>query len=350
MATQNARMLQNNEIASFCSQMAMILHAGISVLEGVEMMAEDVDTNQGKAILQEINQSLEQTGSLAQALKACRVFPQYAVDMVDIGEQSGKLEEVMRSLSSYYEREESIAQGIKSAVTYPFVMIGMMLVVILVLVVQVLPMFNQVFEQLGGDLNGFSQGVLNVGQAISRYSVVLIVLFVLCIVVYLILTKTRFGRRALRQLGSKAIFSRRLYHQIAAGRFASGMALMLSSGMDPEQGLEMVKRLVDNPVFAQKISECQRRVSEGEEFSKALVSAGIFTGVYARMVAIGYKTGAVDETLQKIAQQYEEEVDERIGQIVSRLEPTLVAVLSVIVGLILLSVMLPLMGIMSSIG
>ncbi|MEG0108087.1 MAG: type II secretion system F family protein [Lachnospiraceae bacterium] len=126
------------------------------------------------------------------------------------------------------------------------------------------------------------------------------------------------------------------------------MALTLSSGLNSDQSLELAGTLVDDSHFQKRILDCQTLVSTGTDFSAALSESGIFSGIYARMVSVGFKTGSLDDVMKKIASQYEEEIDSSITRMIAILEPTLVAVLSIIVGVILLSIMLPLIGIMSN--
>ena len=160
----------NPELSGFCSQMAMILHSGISPLEGITIMLEDSTSDREKDILQQILDTLQETADFSLSLKETSLFPSYLVHMVQIGEETGTLDEVMSALSEHYEREDSIAKSIRNAVTYPMIMIGMMLVVILVLLVKVMPIFNQVFVQLGTEMTGFSGALMHIGNAISRYS------------------------------------------------------------------------------------------------------------------------------------------------------------------------------------
>lgn len=341
------KQLSNTELSAFCNQMAMILQSGISSTEGITIMLEDANNPEEKAILQTIYDTLSATGSFYEALKETQVFPHYALNMIHIGQQSGKLDDVMNTLCTYYEREENIAQAIKSAVTYPFIMIGMMLLIILVLIVKVLPIFGQVFEQLGREMNGFSESLLHIGNTIGRYSYVFIGIFALAIVLFFYFTRVEKGKHALSTVSSKLPMTRDLNHKIAAGKFAGGMSLTLSSGLTVEESLSMASQLTDSPILKEKIENCQNLITNGAEFSSALSESNIFSGVYARMVSVGFKTGALDEVLEKIANQYESEIDTKIGNTIAILEPTLVAVLSIIVGMILLSVMLPLMGILS---
>jgi type IV pilus assembly protein PilC len=341
------KLLTNSELTFFFNQMSMILNAGISPVEGISIMLEDTSSADGRRILNKIAESADRGESFYTSVSASGVFPQYALDMIEIGEQSGRLEEVMHSLSLYYEREETIAEEIKSTVTYPFIIIGMMMVVILVLIIKVLPIFNQVFIQLGTEMTGFSKTLMDIGSVLSNYALVFISLLCLLGVACFLIIKTPLGRRVWSIICTKSIFTKGFYEKIAAGRFASGMALTLSSGLDTDHSLEMVGRLVNNPNMYNKITNCRSLISKGHGFPEALVETKIFTNMYSRMIKIGYKTGSVDKVMQKIASCYEDEIDNRMRRMISILEPSLVIILSVIVCMILLSVMLPLMAVIN---
>lgn len=347
----NAKRLTDSELSVFCTQIAMLLRSGISVTEGLSIMVEDSENTEGRAILKTALDHCELGEPLSSGLRASGAFPEYLLNMTAIGEESGRLDEVMDALSSYYEREDALHEAVRSAVRYPLVMIVMMAVVMGVLMTRVLPVFNEVFLQLGTELSGVSLSILRAGQALSRYSVLLVVLAAVVAAALLWLNKTAAGRAfRLKYFSSRVLGSRRLADKIGSARFASGMSLMLSSGLDTDKSLEMVSRLVDSPLVRKKIAHCQELIGEGQNFADALVNAGLFTGVYARMVTVGYKTGSADAVMKNLADRYQEEIDTQVSRTVSLIEPTLVAVFSVLVGFILLSVMLPLMGIMSSIG
>ena len=164
--------LSNAETSAFCSQMAMILRSGISSIEGISILLEDSTDSGETELLQQINQTLLETGRLDQALDATGAFPSYMVQMTRLGEESGQLDNVMNSLALYYEKEASLNQAIKNAVTYPFLMILMMILVILVLLTKVMPVFQQVFRQLGTEMSGLSLAVLNLGMFLNSHTAV----------------------------------------------------------------------------------------------------------------------------------------------------------------------------------
>lgn len=343
-------LLNNSELSAFCTQMAMILKSGIPAQEGVGIMREDAENSYTAEILDKIFECCDLGMSFSQSLSEAGVFPKYMLDMIVIGEESGKLDDVLLSLGDYYEREENISGSIKSAVTYPLVMIVMMLLVIGVLVIKVLPVFNDVFAQLGGELSGFAQTVMNMGVSLSRYSIIFVIALCVIIVAVIIFGNTSRGKRGMQRFKAKFFLTRKLYAKIAAGRFANGMSLMLGSGLDTDESLAMAAKLVDNDITAAKIERCRAKIAEGESFYKALAESEIFSSVYSHMIAVGIKTGSTDEMMRKVAQRYEKEINDKLNSVISILEPSLVAVLSVIVGMILLSVMLPLMGIMTTLA
>ena len=336
--------LSNSETSAFCSQIAMILKSGISSTEGIAIMLEDTDKNDEKQLLTTIYDTLTQTGSLHEALQETHAFPDYMLSMVDIGERTGRLDEVMGSLADYYEKEAGLAQTIKNAITYPCIMIFMMLAVILILITKVMPVFEQVFLQLGTRMSGPSRVILNIGTFLNTHSIVLIIIIVVLIATAIVLIKTKIGQNFISKLAARFGGNKNLSEKISAYRFAGGMALTLSSGLTPEECLNLASSLIDDGAYKDKIKTCQQAIENGEDLYQSLLSCGVFSGVYTRMAAIAARTGM----MLKIAAHFEEEIDQKIARILAIIEPTLVIILSVIVGIILLSVMLPLMSIMST--
>lgn len=343
--------LNHRELSTFCSQMAMMLSAGISAAEALSILQEGLEHSGAQKILEQVSLSLEAGESLSHSLSVPPgAFPPYFLDMVDMGERAGQLDTVFSSLAAYYDRQDTLAQNIRSAVAYPLVMIAMMLAVILVLILQVMPIFSQVYSQLGTEMNRFSAGILNLGSWLGRYSLAILILAVILVLILLYLTKTQSGRRSLTHLARRLPGIRPIYESTALSRFADGMSITLRSGLDTDESLELAGKLTESPDLRRKIDACRQQTALGTDLGTAFRENGIFSGTYGKMVSVGILSGALDTVLAQVAVQYAEDASKRIGRAVSRLEPTLVAVLSVLVGMILLSVMLPLMGIMSNIG
>ena len=328
--------LSNPELAEFCNQMGMILHSGISALEGLSLLAEDAQTEAEKSLLSKMMEHREYTGSLYEATFSTGVFPTYALHMIKLGEETGNLDDIMTSLGQHYTREANFAAMIRSSLTYPFIMLGMMLLIIVVLLTKVMPVFQQVFAQLGQEMTGFSAGLLRIGELLSRYSIVFLAIVV---VVVMLLA---FGRKYLP-------FQRKIRENIASCRFCEGMSIALKSGITPEESLALTTDLIEYDAFQQKIKKCAALVDDGSNIAEAFHQSEILSGTYARMASLGEKTGTLDEALSHIASEYEYTLNTKITGRIAMIEPTLVIVLSLIVGTILFSVMLPLLGIMTGI-
>src|SRR5699024_3512329 len=192
---------------------------------------------------------------------------------------------------AYYEREANIASAIRHAVTYPMIMVVMMLFIILLLLTRVLPVFHQVLHQFGTGVTGISKTLMDIGTAMNQYSVVFVVLFLLLAAAFLFFSRTANGRELFLKASSKLRLSHGINDKTAAYRYAGGMALTLRSGLTTEESLAMAGSLSKNPVFQEKLDKCRSLTESGEDLSSALAESEIFSGLYARMVTVGYKTG-----------------------------------------------------------
>jgi len=339
--------LTNSEIASFASQMALILHAGISAYEGISIMKEDNDIEDMQPILDSIFEQLDSGQTLSMALSESQAFPSFMLNMVQIGEESGELEEVMQSLSIHYQRLYENNESLKSAITYPLIMMVMMFLVVLVLITQVLPIFNKVFEQLGSSISGFSKVILDFGMMLSNHAYIFIGLFFILVLLFFYFTKSENGKDKLYDFLGRWRFTKNISLKLSLSKFTSGMSIALSSGLNIDDSLDMAIALVEHKELKKRIEHAKELMIEND-LANSLVEAQVLTGMYARLIKLSSHTGDVDIVMKQIADQYDQETNERIHHLISIIEPTLVAILSVLVGIILLSVMLPLMGIMTS--
>jgi type IV pilus assembly protein PilC len=324
--------------------MSMILKAGLSTTEGLSLLLEDSKKDSERVLLSQLYASLLQTGSFSQALRQAGVFPDYMLSMVVLGETTGRLDDTMESLANYYRREAWLGRSTHQAFTYPFILVVMMLAVILLLITQVMPIFSSVFQQLGTEMTGLAQTLLRFGQFLSSHALTVGVAAVVLAAGMIWLVHSRQATQLARRLG----IARWLSDQIAAYRFANGMSLSLQSGLSPEESLHLTAPLVADTPYQKKVDACLTRVHQGEDLYHSIFDTGVFSGVYARMAALAARTGTMDEVMEKIADQYETAIDERLARLLAAIEPTLVIVLSVLVGLILLSVMLPLIHLLSA--
>ena len=234
----------------------------------------------------------------------------------------------MKGLAAYYEREENTMQDIRSAISYPLMILCMLLTIMLVMIVKVMPVFNQVYEQLGSQITGPAAVLLKAGQVLKQYLVIPAVF--ICIFVAGVWW---------------------LVKRLNSARISSALSMALQSGMDYGRAFDMAAALVDgDEETKKKLLDSKEKMFEGESFSKVIKETQIYSPLHARMIMIAERTGEADQALSKIAVQVDEEVTAEIQNFVSVIEPTMVIILSILVGALLLSVMMPLMGILSVIG
>lgn len=340
--SRKQNILTEAEISSFCQQINMIVKAGFPTYYGISILIEDTTDEAAKALYQKIYEPMETGACLYDALSATGVFPNYMLQMIRVGEQTGRLEEVLNSLTTYYEREASIRAGIRQAVTYPLIMSVMMLAVILVIITNVVPIFADVYAELGSGLTGTAKVLMDLSNFLNQYLLVFIIGIIGLFVVAFLFSKTAPGRAFIEKRGISL--------SLASGRFANCMYLALSSALDTDKGFELAEELVDNKHMQSRIRHCRELIHQGESFAKALLTSGVFSNMYSSLIHIGYKTSSMDDVMFNISKAYENETDEKLRHFVSLLEPTLIIILSFFIGLILVSFLLPLLGIMSSIG
>lgn len=337
------------ELSSFCSEVALMLGAGMALYSGMEALEKTYENDPHAQLYHEISSGVVETGSLHDALEATHAFPKYLVEMCGIGERTGHLEEVMQGLSVYYERESRIRQAVRSAVTYPLVLAVMMVLILLVLILKVMPVFRRVLGSMGVAMTASGSAMMTVGTVIGWVVLALVLLCAAGILACVVLLRTK--KRDKVMAGLRNVFPplRQLSMRLASSRAASVLAMMLSSGFPLEQALEMVPLVLPDAEAAAEIDSIRKKMAEGTSFSDALTNSKLFDEIHRQMLRMGIAAGREDQVMAKIAQTYEEQVEEGISNLVSIIEPTMVAALSIVIGAVLLSVMLPMAGIISSI-
>ena len=325
----------------------MLLHSGIPLDDGLSAIGDTLP-EAGKKIISRLEEDYRETFSLEQALANAGVFPDYLVRMTGIGERAGKLEDVFHSLGTYYERDARMKQQIRRSVFYPMISVCAMAVVVAILVWKVLPIFRDVLESLGS-VDGTAAFLMDLGPVLGIAVLVLLGILIAGTAVCCLLFRIGKGD-GLRSLLIKIGPVRRTLEKVSASRFASVLAMLLASGYQVEEALEFLPSVLPDKGSAEKVRSIGEQISNGTPLPEAVQAAGIFPGLYSRMVGIGCRTGALDSVMEKLAAIYEEEADESIQSLIGLLEPVLVGILSAAVGAILFSVMLPLLGVMSSIG
>lgn len=329
----------------------MMLQSGFALCEGVLLLQDDEPDPDGKAVLQSLLISLEKGVPLSGALQTSAFFPRYMVNMAQAGEETGRLAETLKALSEYYDKQDKLSAAIRNAVLYPAILLMIMAAVVVLLIVRVLPIFNDMFGRLGAQMSPFATKLMQFGiwfgGAGAAITAVTGVVFVAAILVFA-MPKARKTviKRFMNRWGSTGIFAK-----IASARFTSVMSLALASGMEIGRAVEMAAVAGGGSRSLDKRNEhCLRLLHSGKTLSEAMREAGILSARDSRMLSLGSRSGMADAAMAEIASRDERRVQDSIDRMVGRVEPALVILTSAIVGVILLSVMLPLMSIMTSIG
>ncbi len=343
--------LSQESVAGLCMELSLLLHAGVMLADGLALLAED-SRGAEQACLSAMAQQMDDGASLSDAMAHCGAFPSYAVGMVTVGERTGRVEETLTALAGYYERKHRLEQQLRSTLLYPAVLLAMMLVVIGVLLVKVLPIFDEVYAALGSQLTGVAGGLLALGRWLGQAMPVLLVILVLFAAVALALVLFPGLRRSALKLLGENRRDRGLSRARANAWVAQALAMATASGMEIDEGLELAGRLVaeDAPAAARRCRDCQDRLASGQRLGEAMGESGLLPPAQCRLLETAQRSGSVDATMNHIAQKLLSDSEAALERWAGRVEPALVLTASALVGLILLSVMLPLMHIMSAIG
>jgi len=273
------------------------------------------------------------------------------VYMAEVGEKTGRLVETLTALSEYYDRQVRLAVTIKNSILYPAILLVLMIVVVLILIVQVLPLFNDVFNRLGTQMSPLAYKFMQLGGWLGNASLAIAaVLTFIFIAVILVLAIPRL-RKAFSAIFANIWGNRGIFGKIASSRFVYAMTLGMASGLDTAEAIGVAAAVSGgSKAVDEKHRRCIELINSGSALSDALCGAGILSLQDGKMLSIGARSGKSDVAMGEIARRNDLTVRDGIDRIVGRIEPALVIFSSAVIGVILLSVMLPLMGIVSSIG
>lgn len=335
----------------FCRELHQLVRTGIPLAEGLTMLREDETDPDTRSWLEALCRSTEEGLPLSSALRETEAFPAYMTDMVSLAEETGRLEDVLLYLQRHYDRQLRMAADIRGAVAVPVTLFAVMVAVVILLVTQVLPVFDRVFAQLGVRMGAVATGMMNAGAVLAKagtgIAVVLVAAAAAALVVALVpALREKFAAGFRRSFGGRGILG-----QMAAARFASSMSMAVASGLSMEESVALSAKLCGGAKeIDEKTERCRKEIEEGGSPADALAGSGLFSGRDCRLLKLAEQTGSLPDTLEDLAQRQEEESLRRIDRTVGAIEPAIVVITSALAGVILLSVMLPLMGLLSTIG
>lgn len=336
------------ELSGLCAQIALIAQTGMRLGDGLEELAEESESRE--TIYARLAAALTETGSLHDALKAIPEAPGYLAEMAGIGEASGRLEEVMHSLSAYYEREARIRAAAVDVVTYPMIMSAMLALIVLTILLKVLPVFRRVLDGMGMGVTGAAGAMMRAGEAAGWTAFALTCAALAAAALCIALTHT--GARNRVRAVTERLFPpvRSLRETISAARAAGALAMLFSGGVPLSAALRMAAAAMEDAGASEKLRAVCEATEKGEPFSEALARCGLFRGFHARMILMGGASGRDADVMARIAKDCEEQTESGVSRMISFLEPAMIAVLAIVVGAVLLSVLLPMAEILTGLA
>lgn len=347
------KLLESSALSTFCGSMATMFSAGIQTDEATLMLAENRERSRFQTVCHQLYENVVGGDSLSEAMKKTKAFPRYAVDMVATGERSGHIEQVLRNLEVYYDEEDRLFTKLRSSVGYPAALLCIMSVILAFTVVIILPVFSDVYNNMAGSLAGGSFLSVNLSVTIGWVALVVIVV---CAVIALLLvasTASTRGRQRVMHLLEHVPQTRQAMYQLALSRFTAALATLVSSGVTDEEAMTRAIATVDHARLRKKLERAVASMSDlnnPRSLTQAIGEFGVFDPLYARMLNVGMRSGNTDETLSQLSTTFFDDAVVQIDRALDNIEPLLAAFLTIAVGATLIAVMLPLIGIMSSIG
>lgn len=326
-------MLTNEEKYIFTSELAFTLKNGLSVDEGLKMLVgqDNHISKYSKLILNDMEKGI----SFYDALKNSNEFDEYMIQMVQVGLSIGNLDVIFNQLSQYYDRQKKLSYQIKDAITYPFVLVLMMFIIVSVIVFKVFPIFENILKQMSMSLS------LMVSAKIISYIGLILLLIVLVFGIFMY-----FYYRSTKKLW----LMNKLNIQIQMTKLTYLLSLFVSSGYSLMEALDIISETIEDKMLKNKIQAVKKDMIEGDSLATGLVKENVYPNSYGSLIVAASQSGHEDEILATLSIRYQEDLERMISSFLNRLEPVMIAGLSLLVGFVLISVMLPLMNVLKTLG
>jgi type IV pilus assembly protein PilC len=337
------------DMAMFCRQLATLMDAGVPILACLKILQEQAKNLRLKNTLNQVIFNLESGNSLANSIRPFpQVFPEILVSMVETGEMSGALDEVMVRLANHFEREHDIWEKTKSAMTYPIAIMVVSLCAITFMLVFMLPRIIGMMPDTGEPLPLPTRMVLGVSEGIINYWwVIAISALGVCGAV----RKTA-GKKTVREIFDTYMIKLpvfgRLFNYMIVSRFARSLGTMLKSGVGILEALGTVQRTLGNKMMAEEVERAKESIIQGKGIADPLEGSKLIPPIAVQMIAIGEESGSLDTLLEKVAVFYDREVDNMLARLSTMVEPVMIIGLGLILGFIIIAMMLPMFTVMTN--
>lgn len=329
------------DLSIFCRQMYTMLDAGVSITNSLNMLANQMTNPKLKTILVEIEESVKKGDMLSEAMKRYKEFPQLLISMVESGESTGNIDEMMLRMSVHFEKETKTQNKVKSAMIYPAILSIVAVVAVAFILTFVMPVFVELFQEEGVELPFLTRMLIGASSFMSSYWYIVILVVAVLVVSIKAYSSTEGGELRFSILKLKVPVIAELNKKIIVARFTRTMSTLLSAGISLVQALPIVSAVLGNKIAEQDLDRIRERVVRGDGLSGPIGESEIFPDMLASMVKIGEESGALDDILNKTADFYDEEVDQAITSATALIEPILIIVMGVVIGIMVFAIMIP---------
>lgn len=337
------------DLAVFCRQFASILRAGVSIIEVLNMLAEQTENKMLQKALMEVRADVEKGESFADSLaRHPKVFPDLLVQMVKAGESSGSLEISMERMAVQFEKSAKTQALIKKAMIYPIVVALVSVGVVIVMLVFVIPRYTDMFEELDAELPGITLAVVAISEFIKSYWFILLPAVIAIALGFRAWSKTLSGKHVIGKLALKIPITKNLVTKSASAQMARTLSTLMTAGVPLTEAVDIVADTMQNIWFKEALKDAVEQILVGVPLSQPLQSCGLFPPMVYHMVHIGEEAGSTEEMLNKLADYYEEEVEMAVQSLTAAMEPMIIIILAGIVGILLAAVMLPMVNMYSA--
>ncbi len=341
----------NKDIVIFTRQFSTMIDAGLPLVQGLTILAEQSENKTFRNILKEVTKDVEGGSTLAEALKKhSKVFDDLFVNLVAAGEVGGILDTIMRRLADYIEKSEALKKRIKGALTYPAVVVAIAILVISVILIFVIPVFESMFADFGAALPAPTQLVVNMSRFLKGNILWVILGLGALVFAFKKYRGSKGGRKTTDTIALKLPIFGDLLKKTAIARFSRTLGTMIQSGVPILDSLEIVAKTSGNVVLEEIIFEVRSSIAEGQTIADPLSETDIFPGMVVQMISVGEATGALDTMLGKIADFYDDEVDAAVDALTSMLEPLLMLFLGGSIGGLVIAMYLPIFQMAAAMG
>ncbi|MCR9096862.1 MAG: type II secretion system F family protein [bacterium] len=340
-----------NDLVVFTRQFAVMVDAGLPLVQCLQILSEQQDNITFKNTLRAVRSDVESGLTFADSLaKHPKVFDDLFVNLVAAGEVGGILDTILNRLAIQLEKQEKLRKQLKGAMVYPATVSVIAIACIVLLLVKVIPVFEQMFADFGGTLPGPTQSVINLSNFLQAYIHYMMIGVTAVVVSY---SQARSRSLAFRYQTDNIMLNMPIFgniiKKVAVARFTRTLGTMISSGVPILDGLDIVAKTAGNMIIEEELQTTRQAISEGKTIAEPLQGSKVFPGMMVQMVAVGEETGSMEAMLTKIADFYDEEVDAAVGGLTAMLEPIMMVFMGGSIGTILIAMYLPIFTIADTI-